>query len=134
MSKKFQFTIIGNHPKNVNFENTKLIKVMTTNEISEELKNYDLYITASINEPGANHVVEALSTGLPVLYINSGSMKEYVSDFGIEFNKENFPSKLNFCFENLDLLEKKLEKYDYSSEIMCNEYFKLFRNLIDDKK
>lgn len=131
MSKKFHFTIIGNHPKNLNFNNTTLIKVMTTSEISEELKKYDLYITASINEPGPNHVVEALSSGLPVLYLNSGSMEEYVSEFGVKFSKKNFVSKLNFCHENIDLLEKKLEKYDYSSEIMCKKYFELFRELID---
>ncbi len=134
ISEKFEFTIIGNHPKNIDFKNTNLKGVMSSEEISNELKKYDLYITASVNEPGGNHVVEALSIGLPILYLNSGSMKEYISNYGIEFKEENLLEKLNYCYENLSSLTKNMENYDYSSEIMCKKYFELFQRLINEKK
>ena len=42
-----------------------------------------------MNEPGGNHQNEAINCGLPVLYKDSGCMKEYCDGFGICFDEIN---------------------------------------------
>ena len=63
-------------------------------ELASELKEHDIYITGSLNEPSGNHHIEgALFCGLPILYINSGGIAEYCS-YGLEINLDNFEEKI----------------------------------------
>ena len=128
-SDKFEFTIIGNKPKDLDFYNSKVIGPLSKDKLSEEIKLHDVYITASVNEPGANHVVEGLSCGLPVLYYDSGSMSEYVSEYGIKFSDETFLDQLDSLGKKLPELKKKMINYDYSAKIMCEEYFNFFKKI-----
>lgn len=131
LKEKVEFTLIGNIPKEITFKNSKIISLLPIEKIAKELKNYDLYITASEYEPGANHVVEALASGLPVIYLNSGSMKEYVGEFGLEFTKSNIEKKIREAISSLDYLSAKVNnEYNYSAEVMCNQYFDFFEKII----
>jgi len=126
-SNKFEFTVIGNKPKNITFHNSKVIKPLSKKKLSEELRLHDVYITASVNEPGANHVVEGLSCGLPAFYYDSGSMSEYVSEFGIKFSEDNFIHQLDTLEKKLPELKKIILNYDYSAQKMCQNYFNFFK-------
>tara|TARA_R110002110_G_scaffold46764_8_gene140998 strand:- start:3617 stop:4345 length:729 start_codon:yes stop_codon:yes gene_type:complete len=54
--------------------------------ISEKISACDIYLTASEEEAGANHILEGMACGLPVVYhINGGSIPEYCKDYGLEF-------------------------------------------------
>ena len=128
-SSRFEFTIIGNKPKDLDFYNSKVIEPLSKDKLSKEIKLHDVYFTASVNEPGANHVVEGLSCGLPVLYYDSGSMSEYVSEFGIKFLDETFLDQLNNLEQKLPELKKKIINYDYSAKIMCEDYFNFFKKI-----
>lgn len=131
LNQKVEFTLIGNVPKELTFQNSQIVPLLPIEKIANELNNYDLYITASEYEPGANHVVEALSSGLPIIYLNSGSMKEYVGEFGLEFEKNNIEKKIREAISSLDYLSTKVyEKYDYSAAVMCNQYFNFFEKII----
>ena len=74
LKEKFSFTYIGNLPKNYNFKNSVLKHPLFGSELAEELKNFDLYITGSLNEPSGNHQIEASLCGLTVLYLDSGGI------------------------------------------------------------
>lgn len=131
---KIIFTYIGNYPKNINFQNTKLIKPLGERELAKELKRHDIYITASLNEPSGNHHIEAAQCGLPIIYINSGGITEYCQEYGVEFTEENMTEKLEFLINNYDLYKEKIKKYPLSSNNMSEEFLELFKSLIENKK
>ena len=124
--KKFQFTYIGNIPKNVKFKNTRIIEPISDNELAQELKKHHIYVTASKNEPSGNHHMEAALCGLPILYINSGALPEYCNEFGQEFNKENFIEKLENISKNYDVLFKKLSNYPFTFSNAAKNYLTIF--------
>ncbi len=129
LKEKFSFTYIGNLPKDYNFKNSVLKHPLSGSELAEELKNFDLYITGSLNEPSGNHQIEASLCGLPVLYLDSGGIPDYQSGFGTEITYTNLEEKLKEIYENYDHYFEKNKKFPFNSESMCAEYFKLFQNL-----
>lgn len=79
------FTFMGRDVSyNKYFKNCRWVRACPYESVAEELRNNNLYVTASYQEPGANHVIEALSCGLPVHVIghNSGSCEEYSKNRG----------------------------------------------------
>jgi len=133
-NNKITFTYIGNYPKNINFENTKLIKPLGEKTLAQELKRHDIYITASLNEPSGNHHIEAAQCGLPILYVNSGGVTEYCQDYGLEFSEGNIAEKLEYLINNYDLYKEKIIKYPLSANAMSEEFLKLFKDLVENKE
>ena len=133
-NNKIIFTYIGNYPKNINFENTKLIKPLGEKTLAQELKRHDIYITASLNEPSGNHHIEAAQCGLPILYVNSGGVTEYCQDYGLEFSEGNIAEKLEYLINNYDLYKEKIIKYPLSANAMSEEFLKLFKDLVENKE
>ena len=113
---RYEFTYIGNLDEGVEFKNSKIIKPLYGNDLVEELKKHDVYITASINEPSGNHHMEAAMLGLPILFLNSGGTPEYCDGFGLEFNSQNIQQKIDEIISNYDYFTTKLKKYPYSFE------------------
>ena len=66
--KNIEFTYIGNYNPNYKPKNIKLKPPTSGRELGDELRNHNIYITATQNEPGAMHYLEAMSCGLPILY------------------------------------------------------------------
>ncbi len=130
---KIEFTYIGNLPKNFTFKNAFHIEPLSGKELAKELKKNHIYITASINEPSGNHHIEAAQCSLPLLYIDSGGIPEYCSEYGLMFNSNNFVEKLDEIFDNYDFYLKKVLKYPFNSDKMCEEYLSLFEKLITNK-
>ena len=130
--KKIKFTYIGNLNKEVNFKNISTLPPLDGYELSKELKNHHIYITASINEPSGNHHIEAAQCGLPILFKQSGGIPEYCNNFGIAFNND-LEDKLNLIIENYDDLKINMKKYSLNSEKMSNQFLKLFEDLVHDQ-
>jgi glycosyltransferase involved in cell wall biosynthesis len=124
-----EFTFIGRKPDNITLTNH--IPPQDVNELIKELSKCDVYITASKQEAGANHVLEALALSLPVLYHqDGGSINEYCNEFG--FSYENFEDLI----QTLKLKKKALENLSNSmllkrsSKDMAKEYVDLFEDII----
>lgn len=126
------FTYIGNVPKDVNFKNITVKKPLSGHELANEIKKSDIYLTASKNEPSGNHHIEAAQCGLPILYRNSGGIPEYCKGFGVEF-QNNFKESLDIIINEYEFYKKSLELYPYSSESMCEEFFKTFDTVKENK-
>jgi len=126
---KIEFTYIGNVEKKYKFKNTKIIKPLSGLELANEIKQHDIYVTGSLNEPSGNHHIEAALCGLPMLYINSGGMPEYCNEFGLEVTLDNFEERLDYMIEYFNKFKKKMGSYPYNSELMCEQYLKLFQSL-----
>lgn len=103
----FEYTFVGNVSEPLG--KIKHLPPMPSEDLAVVLKEHDIYITASENDPCSNALIEALSCGLPALYLNSGGHPELVGMGGLPF-------------ENVDEILKQLERIveDYES----------FRNLI----
>jgi len=131
---RFEFSFIGRVPKYLNYKNTRIIPARSGQKLAKELKKNHLYLTASRFEPAGMHHIEAGCCGLPILFINSGALPEYCSDYGVMFEKDNFEEKLMEIYNNYDKYLKKLGDYKYTAERTCGEYLNLFEKLYSQKK
>ncbi len=78
-----EFTYIGRYENNYNPTNIKLISPISEGKLGDELRKHDIYLTASLYEPGGIHQLEGMASGLPILYRkNGGGIKETVNDCG----------------------------------------------------
>ena len=92
---KYSFTYIGNDP-GIDFKNIKKIGPLSSVELSQELINHDIFITASKHECCSNSLLEAMSCGLPAIGLDSGGTPELIKEGGELFkNEEELEEKIN---------------------------------------
>lgn len=128
-----EFNFIGRLPENLHLKNTNVIPPKHGSDLANELKNNNFYITGTINEPSGNHHIEAAQCGLPVMYIDSGGVKEYCDGFGVEFNIDNLEAKIYESIKNYDEHLNRIKTYDKNSEIMCSDFLDFFEELLKKK-
>ncbi len=103
----YEYTYVGRSP--IKLKHIKMIGPQNSKQLANILKNHDIYITASQNEPCSNALLEALACGLPVLYLKGSSHKELVKKAGLGFDLK---SSLNH------LLKKLIRDYNsYQNQI-----------------
>ena len=127
-SSLYDFTFIGRKPAGVTLEN--YVPPQDIDGLVAELPKHHVYITASKFEAGANHVLEALGLGLPMLYHkDGGSINEYCKNYGLLY--ESNEDLINL----LETREKDLRSligtiiYKRSSVDMAKEYVDLFEEI-----
>jgi hypothetical protein len=131
---KYEFTYIGNYPKNLEYRNTNLLITMKKNELKNEIRKNHIYLTGSKNEAAGYHVIEGISLGLPILFYDSGGIPEYAKGYGIKFTENDFEDKLKQIRKEYFNLLPLVSSYDFSGESMSKQYLSLFENLIDNQK
>jgi hypothetical protein len=131
---KFEFTYAGDYPKNLTYKNARLIKIYDYNEMARELRNSDVYLMASRNEPAGMSHVEGALCGSPVMYIDSGSLKEYLDGYGMEFTPENFEEKLMEMYNNYDFYLARALKYNRTAEKMAAEHWAFYSRLLKERE
>ncbi|MFA7209284.1 MAG: glycosyltransferase [Parcubacteria group bacterium] len=118
--KKYEFIFIGNSP--INFKNASHIKPLPSNELADELKKSDIYITASKNDPCSNSLIEALSCGLPAIVLNDGGHPELIQSGGEVFTtKEDIIAKIEIVSDNYTTYKNNIPPYkiqDIAQEYM----------------
>lgn len=74
---------------------------MASAPLAELLRQQDIYLTASRNDPCSNSLVEAMACGLPVLYLNSGGHPELAGAAGLSFETpEEIPGRIEQLCKN----------------------------------
>ena len=69
---------------------------MPSAELASILRQQDIYLTASVNDPCSNALTEALACGLPAVFRISGGHPEIVQQGGYGFsNAEEVPALLD---------------------------------------
>ena len=122
----FEFTFIGNKPKDMQFNNINILQPLEAKDLANELKKHDIYITASENEPSGNHHMEGALCGLPILYKDSGSTSEYCNNFGVSYEIESFLKSLDSIKKDYDNFVSKLDGYPYDFLSAANYIDQLF--------
>lgn len=99
--KRFEMTFVGRSP--VTFKNIRMLPAVDSYRMAELFREHDVYITASKNDPCSNSLIEALTCGLPAVYLQSGGHPEIVKQAGAGFEAaEQIP----------ELLEQILSQYE----------------------
>ncbi len=92
-----QFTYIGRKPRD--FSPKNFAGCLSVDDLRIEIPRHDIYISASKWEAGANHVLEGLACGLPMIYSKEGgSIVEYCEDYGYGFDN---PEQIKICLDML---------------------------------
>jgi glycosyltransferase involved in cell wall biosynthesis len=127
--EQFKFTFIGRKPDSVNLKN--YINPLDINGLVQELPKHDVYITASKFEAGANHVLEAMACGLPILYhVDGGSINEYCKNFGFAYNNiEELIEILNTKKSDIQALSNFV-KLTRTADEMAREYADMFESIV----
>jgi hypothetical protein len=91
---RYTFTYVGNTQEA--FERITVVPPLRSRELAELLRNHDVFVTATENDAYSNALVEALSCGLPAVYLDSGGSREAVKDAGLGFDdREQIPALLD---------------------------------------
>jgi glycosyltransferase involved in cell wall biosynthesis len=99
---RFELTFIGNTTEP--FRRVRRLPPLASRDLADELRRHDVFVTATENDAYSNALVEALSCGLPALYLDSGGSGEAVKDAGFAFtSKEEIPGLLDRLVEEYEM-------------------------------
>ncbi|MEY2818841.1 MAG: hypothetical protein RL275_2304 [Chloroflexota bacterium] len=92
--ERYEMIFVGRSP--VQFRNIRMIPAVDSYRMAELFRDHDVYLTASKNDPCSNSLIEALTCGLPAIYLQSGGHPEIVKQGGLGFEaEEQIPELLN---------------------------------------
>lgn len=80
---RYEMTFIGNAPEP--FRNIRMVPPLPSQGVAEELRNHDLFLSASHLEACSNAIVEALNCRVPALVRDNSSQPELVRDARMVF-------------------------------------------------
>lgn len=126
-----EFIFIGNYNKKYNPKNIKMILPTSGKQLGDIIRNCDIYITATQNEPCGMHHLEGLSCGLPILYRSGGgAIKEVCKNVGEEFTDiKTLLEKLELIKNNYNQYRENIQ-YGYLGSNRCSmEYYELINSL-----
>lgn len=127
---RYEMTFCGNSP--FKFKNIKQIKPLPSNELAKQLKNNDIFITASQKDPCSNSLIEALHCGLPAIALNEGGHPEIIKDAGEFFeNPEEIPDLLQKISKNYNEYIKKITVSNIDTA--AEQYISFFKDLLNSK-
>ena len=128
---EFEFHYIGQLPNGCSFENQ--LPPMSATNLVEILPKYDIYLTASEEEAGANHVLESLAVGLPVVYRdNGGSIPEYCALGGKEYSDfSSMVESLREVRDNYKNYKVECLKYKDTNDMVADEYCDIIRRMYE---
>ena len=131
IEKNIQFTFIGRIPDGFDTSLMTYIDPQDDKSLSEILPKNHVYLTASIEEAGANHVVEAAACGLPIIYHElGGSIPEYISEYGIDFcDNESLLRSIDTMRKNFSIFKKRVMGYSECQEDVIAAYRSVIENV-----
>lgn len=91
---RFDYTFVGRSP--IKFRRIRMIPAVGSLAVACLLRQHDIYITASSQDPCSNSLLEALASGLPAICAMSGGHPEIVGEAGFGFSsQEEIPELLD---------------------------------------
>jgi glycosyltransferase involved in cell wall biosynthesis len=122
------FTYIGRLPEGFKFHNSTYVEATGDNEMLAKLiSECHIYLTASEEEAGANHVLEALACGLPIAYHSKGgSIVEYCRDYGLSYDdRSNLLATIRKISDRYSLYKKKAMEYNDNIDRSVDRYLEI---------
>jgi len=125
---KYNFSFAGRTP--LEFKNIKKLGTLNSIQLATQLKLSDVYITASENDPCSNSLIEALTSGLPALALNSGGHSELIKEGGLLFeNNYDLLDKIKFLSNNYEQYSSKITVSDIHN--VKKKYISFFKEVLE---
>lgn len=104
---RFEMTFVGR--SQIAFKNIRMLPAVDSFRMAELFREHDVYLTASRNDPCSNSLIEALTCGLPAVYLQSGGHPEIVNQAGAGFEAaEQIPELLGQLVEDYGLIQSRI--------------------------
>lgn len=128
--EKYSFTLVGQQPNNHGYKNIKTMGPHTTLELAARLGQMDIFITASKHDCCSNSLLEALTSGLPVVALKSGGAPEIIGEGGALFeDHSDILQKIDLVVENIE--EYKRNIHVPVVESAASQYLEFFQGVMN---
>jgi glycosyltransferase involved in cell wall biosynthesis len=125
---KYEYTFVGRTKES--FHNIRHIEAQSSQKLAKLLRNHDIFISPSHHEPCSNALLEAMSCGLPVLYMNDGGNPELVGQGGLPFNTtDDIMPKLGQLAEKIEAFRNMI--FVDSIESVARRYIEVAQVALD---
>ncbi|MEM7033809.1 MAG: glycosyltransferase family 4 protein [Chloroflexota bacterium] len=119
------FVLCGNYPDLPDLPNIELLGHLDRAELAQAIRSCHCFIHLSENEACPNVVTEALASGLPVLYIDSGATTELVDHCGFPMTIETFRQQLDLILKqhpHLAMAARQRAEQNFAPEYIFSQY------------
>ncbi|MAH49640.1 hypothetical protein CMI37_27705 [Candidatus Pacearchaeota archaeon] len=126
---EYEFYYMGQVPPGVMFVNYH--PPVDVAQLSYGLPKFDIYLTASEDEAGANHVLEALACGLPVVYRSSGgSIVNYCKKYGLEYSTfDELISSIKKVVDDYSTYKNEVLRYKRTNIEVVSKYYDIIQQV-----
>jgi glycosyltransferase involved in cell wall biosynthesis len=98
---RYELTFVGRMPRA--FEHVAVVGPVHSQEVARLLREHDVYLAPSRDDPCSNALLEALACGLPAVFRSSGGHPELVGSGGVPFDPDDeIPAALDRLVAELD--------------------------------
>ena len=98
---RYEVTFAGRAPRR--FERIRAAGAVDSRRVAELLRGHDVYLAPSHDDPCSNALLEALASGLPAVYRESGGHPELVGEAGVPFHDdEELPAALDRLVDEIE--------------------------------
>lgn len=105
---RYEFTFVGN--ASIAFGRIRHIPPVPSHELAALLREHDIFVTATEHDAYSNALVEALSCGLPAVYLDSGGSAEAVKEAGFGFHeREELPGLLDRLVDEYEARQARID-------------------------
>jgi len=105
--ERFEMTFVGRSP--VTYKYIRMMEPVASDRMAELFRQHDLYLTASRNDPCSNSLIEALTCGMPAVYLKSGGHPEIVGGAGAGFDSaEELPGVLEQATSQYEAFQSRI--------------------------
>ncbi|MBC7833661.1 MAG: glycosyltransferase family 4 protein [Phycisphaerales bacterium] len=119
---RFEMTFVGNVPATL--KNWRKIDPQPSEKLGQLLREHDVYITASRDDPCSNALIEAMACGLPALYFNGGGHPELAQFGGLPFTRaDEIPGLLERLATHRPMYRNLIAVPDIAT--VCRRYMSL---------
>lgn len=119
---RFEYTFIGRI--NAPLRNIRHLPPMDSRALADQLRQHEVFITASRHDPCSNSLIEALHCGLPAIYLRSGGHGELVGEGGLGYAEvEEAPELLDVLVANHSRFQSAIPTHDIA--VIANRYLAL---------
>ena len=122
-----QFILAGKYVAPPCLSNVHLVGQLDREVVPMALRGCDIYATFSENETCPNTVLEALASGLQVLYKDSGGIHELVGRCGATVDVENFGTRLRAVLDQREELARAARRRAmtlFAPEVVLPKYLR----------
>ena len=129
---------VGRWPKDIDPKKVNLLPPLPQKELSFYYKNCDVFLHAAKNDPCPNVAFEALSSGLPMLFHNSGGTPEIASQYGLPLPEKLTSGNIRDLADQMKINYTKFVKNiernmnHFSIERAALEYIHTFGEILEE--